>query len=253
MNKLPKILPVWTNAAEQGLADLCRRLNDDSQYHPDFGGAGVDLLVNEDGVVSCVPLKCHDTKANKLCATNITLPFSAPNKVCSPLEPCLQQQLDLNNRIEMFESLLSRHRRSVKTGGPLSDCVHKMLKCSKSNKKRKSFKKVDIVPHLIKLKQAQPESMEHRICNWSYTGGCLSAVRVASEDGCTLICHPSGPCLNSLTVSKLSRGRSARGPLVQKVGGIVLNQPEKSEDAIFQVSTETVANEIYCCLRFEDR
>lgn len=80
MNKLPKILPVWTNAAEQGLADLCRRLNDDSQYHPDFGGAGVDLLVNEDGVVSCVPLKCHDTKANKLCATNITLPFSAPNK-----------------------------------------------------------------------------------------------------------------------------------------------------------------------------
>lgn len=78
MNELPKVLPVWTNAAEQGLADL-KVFAVDSRLHPDYGGAGVDVSVDGRGDIQCTALKHHDAKSTRLCARNITLPFGLPN------------------------------------------------------------------------------------------------------------------------------------------------------------------------------
>lgn len=168
MDSLPKLLPVWSNAAEHALADLID-FSVASKYQPDFGGAGVDIETDESGISRCLSLKCHDSRQNKLSARYLTLPFTVPNEVTGAVEPCLQYQLDLNQRIRAFESTISNYRGIIKRKGPFSDAVQKMTKVLNSKKAHKQLKNTAIHQSLLDLMQAQPESFCYRVSSFSGT------------------------------------------------------------------------------------
>ncbi|KAM7286160.1 hypothetical protein ISCGN_033044 [Ixodes scapularis] len=252
MNELPKVLPVWTNAAEQGLADL-KVFAVDSRLHPDYGGAGVDVSVDGRGDIQCTALKHHDAKSTRLCARNITLPFGLPNTVLSLQERCLQPQLDLNERIDFYELSLLKDRPWARRQAPLGNCVQNMLEAVRTRKGKRPFENMKIHYGLQDLFEARPTSMQYRECNWGYTGGCLALVPAAVGGGTTLLCHPCGVDLNNLAISELSQNEDPEGPLVQKTGTVVLQKPEGSESPIFQVCTRRIEDEICCCIRLEDR
>lgn len=252
MNELPKVLPVWTNAAEQGLADL-KVFAVDSRLHPDYGGAGVDVSVDGRGDIQCTALKHHDAKSTRLCARNITLPFGLPNTVLSLQERCLQPQLDLNERIDFYEFSLLKDRPWARRQAPLGNCVRDMLEAVRIRKGKRPFENMKIHYGLQDLFEARPTSMQHRECNWGYTGGCLALVPAAVGGGTTLLCHPCGVDLNNLAISELSQNEDPDGPLVRKTGTVVLQKPEGSKSPIFQVCTRRIEDEICCCIRLEDR
>ncbi|CAN8012037.1 unnamed protein product [Ixodes pacificus] len=252
MNELPKVLPVWTNAAEQGLADL-KVFAVDSRLHPDYGGAGVDVSVDGRGDIQCTALKHHDAKSTRLCARNITLPFGLPNTVLSLQERCLQPQLDLNERIDFYEFSLLKDRPWARRQAPLGNCVRDMLEAVRIRKGKRPFENMKIHYGLQDLFEARPTSMQYRECNWGYTGGCLALVPATAGGGTTLLCHPCGVDLNSLAISELSQNEDPDGPLVLKTGTVVLQKPEGSEGPIFQVCTRRIEDGICCCIRLEDR
>lgn len=252
MNVPPKLLPVWPNAAEHALADLVD-FSVGAKYHPDFGGAGVDIEVNQEGVSHCVALKCHDSRQNKLSALYLTLPLTAPNEVRCVVEPCLEYQLDLNQRIRTFESTIRHYRGIVKRKGAFSAAVQEMTKILKSKKARNQLK--DVNQSLLELMQAQPESFCSRECNWDYTGGCLAALHHGLSDGSSsLLAHPSGWDLSKLVISEyVSSYQRSKEPLLQKTASVVLKPPSSDHGTIFQVSLQKVQKETSCCVRFKNR
>lgn len=253
MNVPPKLLPVWPNAAEHALAELVD-FSVGAKYHPDFGGAGVDIEVNPEGGSHCVALKCHDSRRNKLSALYLTLPLTAPNEVRWALEPCLEYQLDLNQRIRTFHSTIGHYRGIVKRKGAFSAAVNQMTKALNSKKARNQLKDVNL--SLLELMQAQPESFCCRECNWDYTGGCLAALRHGPSDGSSLLAHPSGWDLGKLVISEYvssNEREHPKEPLLQKTASVVLKPPSSDHGTIFQVSLQNVQQETSCCIRFKNR
>lgn len=251
MNVPPKLLPVWPNAAEHALAELVD-FSVGAKYHPDFGGAGVDIEVNQEGVSHCVALKCHDSRRNQLSARYLTLPLTAPNEVRCAVEPCLEYQLDLNQRIRTFQSTIGHYRGVVKRKGTFSAAVKEITKILKSKKARNQLKDVNL--SLLELMQAQPESFCSRECNWDYTGGCLAALQHNLSDGSSLVAHPSGWDLGKLVISEyVSSYEHSKEPLLQKAASVVLKPPSSNHGTIFQVSLQKVQKENSCCVRFKNR
>ncbi|KAK8786427.1 hypothetical protein V5799_023794 [Amblyomma americanum] len=249
MDSLPKLLPVWSNAAEHALADLID-FSVASKYQPDFGGAGVDIETDESGISRCLSLKCHDSRQNKLSARYLTLPFTVPNEVTGAVEPCLQYQLDLNQRIRAFESTISNYRGIIKRKGPFSDAVQKMTKVLNSKKAHKQLKNTAIHQSLLDLMQAQPESFCYRECNWNFTGGCLATVPPGLPNGSILVAHPCGTDLDKLNISEYrSAVAASTEAFLQKKSSLVLKPMDSRQGTIFQVSLRNVQKETACCVR----
>lgn len=252
MDTLPKLLPVWPNAAEHALADLVD-FSVDAKYQPDFGGAGVDIKTDGDGLSHFLTLKCHDSRRNKLSAQYLTLPLSVPNKVSSIVEPCLQYQLDLNKRIRTFESTIGIYRGFVKRKGPFASAVQGIADVLRSKKPRTGLRNMKIHQSLLELMQTQPESFCYRECNWNFTGGCLVTVPHALSNGSILLAHPSGAELSKLAISEYSSAPvHSKEAFLQKQSSLVLNTSDRANGPIFQVSLQNVQKETSCCVRLRN-
>lgn len=252
MDSLPKLLPVWPNAAEHALADLVD-FSVDAKYQPDFGGAGVDIRTDDDGLSHFLTLKCHDSRRNKLSAQYLTLPLSTPNRVSSTMEPCLQYQLDLNKRIRAFESTIGIYRGFVKRKGPFAQAVQGIAEALTSKKPSTKLRNLKIHQSLLELMQIQPESTCYRECNWDFTGGCLATVPQALSSGSILLAHPCGDRLNKLAVSEYKPVPSnSEEAFLQKQLTLVLDTPGGADSTVFQVSLQNVQKETSCCVRLRN-
>lgn len=249
MDSLPKLLPVWPNAAEHALADLID-FSVGAKYQPDFGGAGVDIETDESGISRCLSLKCHDSRRNRLSARYLTLPFTVPNEVTDAVEPCLQYQLDLNQRIRTFESTISKYRGIIKRKGPFCSAVQGITNVVSSKKASKRLKNMEIHQSLLDLMQAQPESFCYRECNWCFTGGCLATVPRGFPGDTILIAHPCGTDLGKLTIAEYrSVPAGLTEAVLQKKSSLVLKPTDSVQGTIFQVSLRKVQKETSCCVR----
>ncbi|XP_075536241.1 uncharacterized protein LOC142571616 [Dermacentor variabilis] len=252
MDSLPKLLPVWSSAAEHALADLVD-FSVDAKYQPDFGGAGVDITTDGDGLSHFLTLKCHDSRRNKLSAQYLTLPLSVPNNVSTAVEPCLQYQLDLNKRIRMFESTIGIYRGFVKRKGPFASAVQGIADVLMSKKPRRGLRNMKIHQSLLELMQTQPESFCYRECNWNFTGGCLATVPHVSSNGSILLAHPCGAELSKLAISEYrSAPVHSEKAFLQKQSSLVLNNSDTTNGTVFQVSLQNVQKETSCCVRLRN-
>ncbi|XP_075750243.1 uncharacterized protein LOC119164785 [Rhipicephalus microplus] len=251
MDSLPKLLPVWPNAAEHALAELVD-FSVDAKYQPDFGGAGVDVQTNDDGLPHFSTLKCHDSRRNKLSAQYLTLPLSVPNRVASAVEPCLQYQLDLNRRIRAFESTIGVYRGYIKRKGPFASAVQEIEEALMSKKPRTELRNMNIHRSLLELIQIQPESFCYRDCNWDFTGGCLATIPHPLSNGSILLAHPSGDELDKLAISEYQPAPfHSKEAFLEKQSSLVL-ESAGTNGTIFQVSLQHVQKETTCCVRLRN-
>ncbi|KAL1435452.1 hypothetical protein MTO96_000127 [Rhipicephalus appendiculatus] len=223
-----------------------------------LGGAGVDVKTDDGGLSHFLTLKCHDSRRNKLSAQYLTLPLSAPNRVASTVEPCLQYQLDLNRRIRAFESTISIYRGYIKRKGPFASAVQGIEEALMSKKPRTELRNMNIHRSLLELMQIQPESFCYRECNWDFTGGCLATIPHPLSNGSILLAYPCGDELNKLVLLfqpylNISQLLCTQKKLsCKKQSSLVLDSSGGTNGTIFQVTLQYVQKETTCCVRLRN-